>query len=61
MENRYFAVKTEMSMEYIDFSDVKCFLSSLSSPLEMWSSFMALEIYIYNLMVKTKRIYLVAW
>lgn len=35
MENRYFAVKTETSMEYIDFSDVKCFLSSLSSPLEM--------------------------
>lgn len=56
MENRYFAI-TEMSLEYVDFSEVKCFLSSLSFPLEMQSSFMALEIDIYHIILKTKRIY----
>lgn len=57
MENRHFAVKTEMSLEYVNFSEVKCFLSSLSSSLEMQSLFKALEIYIYHFIVKTKRIY----
>lgn len=46
-----------MSLEHVDFSEGKCLLSSLSSPLEMQSLFMALEIYIYHFIVKTKRIY----
>lgn len=56
-ENRYFVMKTEMSLEHVDFSEVECLLSSLSSTLEVQSSFMSLEIYIYHFIIKTKRIY----
>lgn len=57
MENRYFVIKSEMSLERVDFSEAKCFFSSLSSPLEIQSLLTALEIHIHQVIVKTKKIY----